>query len=180
MPKLMTAWTDERIADMAKWWEEGYSCAQIANKLGNTTRNAVIGKIHRLGLQGSTNRIVRAPKVAKVNKPRLRIVASNGNSNHFRIMQSVESDPLALRCVEVDPLHTLLLDLEPGACRYPYGEGPYTFCGHPAERSYCPAHARLVRVFTRPTLTHEQQLEKRREYTNAYRAAKRLQQVVFG
>lgn len=47
----------------------------------------------------------------------------------------------ALRCVEVDPLHVNLLDLQPEQCRWPYGEGPYTFCGHPAVfGSYCGPH----------------------------------------
>lgn len=44
-------WTDERTELVKKLWSEGLSAKKIANKLGNVTRNAVIGKVHRLGLQ---------------------------------------------------------------------------------------------------------------------------------
>lgn len=46
------SWTDERIATLRDLWEQGLSASQIATKLGNITRNAVIGKVHRLGLSG--------------------------------------------------------------------------------------------------------------------------------
>ena len=46
------AWTDERVEQLKTLWAEGLSAAQIANKMGGVTRNAVIGKVHRLGLSG--------------------------------------------------------------------------------------------------------------------------------
>ena len=45
------AWTDERVEQLKKLWSEGLSASQIANRLGDVTRNAVIGKVHRLGLE---------------------------------------------------------------------------------------------------------------------------------
>ncbi len=45
-------WTDERIEMLKKLWLEGLSASQIAAELGGVTRNAVIGKVHRLGLSG--------------------------------------------------------------------------------------------------------------------------------
>jgi GcrA cell cycle regulator len=56
-----------------------------------------------------------------------------------------------LRCVEVNPRHLSLVDLEPGDCRYPYGgeeDGDViTFCGHPQREgsSYCVPHFHLTR-----------------------------------
>jgi GcrA cell cycle regulator len=44
------SWTDERVARLQEMWNEGLSAAQIAKELGGVTRNAVIGKVHRLGL----------------------------------------------------------------------------------------------------------------------------------
>ena len=44
------AWTEERIIELKQLWAEGQSASKIAEKLGGVTRNAVIGKIHRLGL----------------------------------------------------------------------------------------------------------------------------------
>jgi GcrA cell cycle regulator len=45
------AWTDERIETLRKMWEAGQTASQIAEQLGGVSRNAVIGKAHRLGLQ---------------------------------------------------------------------------------------------------------------------------------
>ena len=44
------AWTDDRVEILKKMWGEGKSASQIAKELGGVTRNAVIGKVHRLGL----------------------------------------------------------------------------------------------------------------------------------
>jgi len=45
-------WTDERVTTLKKLWLDGLSASQIAKQLGGVTRNAVIGKVHRLGLSG--------------------------------------------------------------------------------------------------------------------------------
>src|SRR5207247_7634706 len=45
-------WTDERVEALKKLWTDGLSASQIAAELGGITRNAVIGKVHRLGLSG--------------------------------------------------------------------------------------------------------------------------------
>ncbi|OWJ78831.1 MULTISPECIES: GcrA family cell cycle regulator [Haematobacter] len=44
------SWTDERVETLKRMWGEGQSASQIAKELGGVTRNAVIGKVHRLGL----------------------------------------------------------------------------------------------------------------------------------
>ncbi|MEL7282370.1 MAG: GcrA family cell cycle regulator [Pseudomonadota bacterium] len=44
------SWSDERVEKLKKMWGEGQSASQIAKELGGVTRNAVIGKVHRLGL----------------------------------------------------------------------------------------------------------------------------------
>ncbi|KAB2849212.1 MAG: GcrA cell cycle regulator, partial [Hyphomicrobiaceae bacterium] len=43
------SWTDDRVEVLKKLWAEGLSASQIASRLGSVTRNAVIGKVHRLG-----------------------------------------------------------------------------------------------------------------------------------
>jgi GcrA cell cycle regulator len=55
------SWTDERVEQLKKMWSEGQSASQIAKELGGVTRNAVIGKVHRLGL---SNRSGAAPAKA--------------------------------------------------------------------------------------------------------------------
>ncbi|SFP81072.1 GcrA family cell cycle regulator [Tranquillimonas alkanivorans] len=58
------SWTDERVELLKRMWNEGQSASQIAKELGGVTRNAVIGKVHRLGL---SNRVGAAP--SKAAKP---------------------------------------------------------------------------------------------------------------
>lgn len=48
------SWTDERVETLKRMWSEGQSASQIARELGGVTRNAVIGKVHRLGLSNRT------------------------------------------------------------------------------------------------------------------------------
>jgi GcrA cell cycle regulator len=52
------SWTDERVETLKKMWADGQSASQIAKELGGVTRNAVIGKVHRLGL---SNRVGGVP-----------------------------------------------------------------------------------------------------------------------
>ena len=64
------SWTDERVEILKTMWGEGKSASQIAKELGGVTRNAVIGKVHRLGLSnrnggGGTSGATAAPAAAK-------------------------------------------------------------------------------------------------------------------
>ena len=52
------SWTNERIAKLKKLWEKGLTASQIADELGGVSRNAVIGKAHRLGLQSRPSPVV--------------------------------------------------------------------------------------------------------------------------
>ncbi|MBB5753340.1 GcrA family cell cycle regulator [Prosthecomicrobium pneumaticum] len=54
-------WTDERVELLKRLWGEGLSASQIANELGGITRNAVIGKVHRLSLSGRARPAAAAP-----------------------------------------------------------------------------------------------------------------------
>src|SRR6186713_2052734 len=57
-------WTDERVEQLKKLWADGLSASQIASQLGGVTRNAVIGKVHRLNLSG------RAKPASNAARPR--------------------------------------------------------------------------------------------------------------
>lgn len=66
------SWTDERVETLKRMWAEGQSASQIAKELGGVTRNAVIGKVHRLGLSNRApggpaeeDEAVAAPAAAK-------------------------------------------------------------------------------------------------------------------
>ena len=59
------SWTDERVETLKKMWSDGQSASQIAKELGGVTRNAVIGKVHRLGLSNRAGAASPAPAPAK-------------------------------------------------------------------------------------------------------------------
>ena len=63
------SWTDERIAKLAKMWEGGATASQIADELGGVSRNAVIGKAHRLGLKARPSPVKPNDKPAPAAKP---------------------------------------------------------------------------------------------------------------
>lgn len=62
------SWTDERIATLKKMWEGGATASQIADELGGVSRNAVIGKAHRLGLKAR-------PSPVKANEEKVEVKA---------------------------------------------------------------------------------------------------------
>ncbi|MFV0332825.1 MAG: GcrA family cell cycle regulator [Tropicimonas sp.] len=82
------SWTDERVETLKRMWGEGQSASQIAKELGGVTRNAVIGKVHRLGLSnrnGGGNEKAKAAepvaeKPAKVEAPRARPVKEEASA----------------------------------------------------------------------------------------------------
>ena len=64
------SWTDERIATLKKMWEGGATASQIAEELGGVSRNAVIGKAHRLGLKSRPSPVKAAEKKKKAAAPK--------------------------------------------------------------------------------------------------------------
>ena len=70
------SWTDERVELLKKMWGEGQSASQIAKELGGVTRNAVIGKVHRLGLSNRAGAGAAAPAPAPSAKPEVKPAAA--------------------------------------------------------------------------------------------------------
>lgn len=62
------SWTDERIEQLRSMWEKGLTASQIADELGGVSRNAVIGKAHRLGLKSRPSPVKATEKMAKPAK----------------------------------------------------------------------------------------------------------------
>jgi GcrA cell cycle regulator len=63
------SWSDERVELLKKLWSEGQSASQIAKELGGVTRNAVIGKVHRLGLSNRNGSAASGAEAAPKAKP---------------------------------------------------------------------------------------------------------------
>lgn len=145
-------WTEDRTEMLRKLFANGsFSCSGIAAELGNgITRNAVIGKMHRLGLNGKFYGRIYPRKTPEQIEAAKRNKAERRNERRRAERMSIVKPVVnleALRCVEVEPLHKALADLGRDDCRYPYGgNAPYTFCGNPKQEgsSYCGTHFALT------------------------------------
>ncbi|MGH6735129.1 MAG: GcrA family cell cycle regulator [Methyloceanibacter sp.] len=151
------AWTDERVELLKKLWAEGLSASQIAGRLGGVTRNAVIGKVHRLGLSGrATSSRSSSPRPRRVHAPRQHRAASLtfGTRGNVALKPSYEAEfePELLPLEElVIPLHerASILTLKESMCRWPIGdpaEEDFHFCGRKKAGTlpYCEHHARMA------------------------------------
>src|SRR5438045_7579465 len=94
-------WSDDRVEQLKKLWEGGLSASQIAAELGNVTRNAVIGKVHRLGLSGrakSPSSAAPRPRKARPAQHMMRVArpASRGNTALAHAFEvELEAGPIA-------------------------------------------------------------------------------------
>lgn len=151
------AWTDERVELLKKLWAEGLSASQIAGRLGGVTRNAVIGKVHRLGLSGrATSSRSSVPRPRRNHAPRQNRTPSltfgtRGNAA-LKPTFEAEYEPTPAPIEElVIPLHerASILTLKESMCRWPIGdpaEEDFHFCGRKkvGPLPYCEHHARLA------------------------------------
>lgn len=146
-------WTEDRVALLKKLWADGLSCSAIANRMGGITRNAVIGKVSRLGLSGRYSKIRQSEGGKRGAKTRRKIqkTANLNRPKPIRPMSAVkrifDAEPFVPRStLEVPASERKTLDqINEMDCRFPYGDGPFTFCGRPKVTgiSYCLDHARI-------------------------------------
>jgi GcrA cell cycle regulator len=135
-----STWTDARIEILTRLWREGQSASAIARQLGGVTRNAVIGKVHRLGVAGraipappGVRRAVRPPRPQRRLRPppRPRRLAAEPAPSDPGL--SGTSDTLAVGA---------------HACRWPIGDpkaAGFALCGRPAVRgAYCAHHGAMA------------------------------------
>lgn len=154
------SWTDERVEALKKLWAEGLSASQIAGRIGGVTRNAVIGKVHRLGLSGRATTIrVKSHRIRKnglaakrLAKPRF---AQIGNPS-VRALYQPDAEPFVPAIEEIDiPLaeRKSIVTLTECSCRWPIGDPQlpdFHFCNRTKMTGlpYCEAHSR--RAFQPP------------------------------
>lgn len=137
-------WSEERVALLSKRWAEGYSASQIARMLGGVSRNAVIGKVHRLGLARRITpdrprpiRLARRPRIVFVPNSVLRPVRvrlPNANLADIRELQPAHNEPRTIQTIGA------------GECRFPIGDpqdADFAFCGRATCTTYCVQHQRL-------------------------------------
>jgi GcrA cell cycle regulator len=138
-------WSDDRVTTLKALWLDGLSAAQVAKSLGGVTRNAVIGKIHRLGLSGRAAP-TRPGRVRAGPAPRPPAAARRHRPKVFPATVAAPAAP------EGPGTIASMTALGAHTCRWPIGDPKaqdFSFCGRLANGPYCPAHkAQAVRPAT--------------------------------
>ena len=146
-PATSPTWTPERVEQLRNCVVSGLSCSQIAAEIG-VTRNAVIGKIHRLGLSPG-----RPAAPARSCPPRARPPRSSPQRQFLRLMFTPALGGAGEQAAEPVPVENMqrcsLLELAPDKCRWPVGDpcaADFAYCGNQAIAgfSYCAGHARMA------------------------------------
>jgi GcrA cell cycle regulator len=162
--KIMN-WTDERVELLRKLWSEGLSASQIAAQLGSVTRNAVIGKVHRLKLssRGRTTaaparqkKTVSAGSGVKSTSRAASVTRSVTSIGATALQTQFDAEPVAryqMRPVEnvVVPISRRLelVQLSERTCKWPNGDPlseEFSFCGNDCADTgpYCGYHSRIA------------------------------------
>lgn len=151
------SWTEDRVDVLKKLWAEGHSASQIAKQLGGVTRNAVIGKVHRLGLSGRatpSRPVKRPPRLARP-KPQVQaggavVAPTPSSAEETRIRRSDQQAILsALQPAPVaDGEAATILTLRDSMCKWPIGDPAdpqFAFCGRKSDCGpYCAEHAKVA------------------------------------
>jgi GcrA cell cycle regulator len=149
------SWTDERVEMLKKLWADGLSASQIAAELGGITRNAVIGKVHRLGLSGrakSPSSSAPRPRKPRSHTHLLRVPRPSMRGNtalaHAFEYDLAEEPELLDNVIPIGQRRTIL-ELTEETCRWPIGDPgspEFFFCGGQSLTSlpYCAYHSRVA------------------------------------
>lgn len=158
------SWTDERVEMLRKLWNEGLSASQVAAEIGaGITRNAVIGKIHRLGLsQRAKTPVATRPRVAKPPRPQQQapvrtagggapcVVGNVALALSPRVLPTPQERPQEEVVIPLTERVTIM-ELREAMCRWPIGDPTspeFRFCGARSPGGggspYCGFHAQIA------------------------------------
>lgn len=165
-------WTDERTEIAVNLWKEGVSATEIAKTLSGTTRNAVIGKMHRLGLMSGRDAVrqkaSKPSKMAAVKKPIIQkpVLKIAGRGTVFEQPEPRQSRVKIPNREEKSGLRTIMT-VGFGECRWPIGDvrdDDFSLCGLSAEGSYCEKHRKIA---------HDETVGKKRSANELMRGLRR-------
>jgi GcrA cell cycle regulator len=151
------SWTDEKVEKLRQLWTKGHTASQIAEALGDTTRNAVIGKAHRLNLEARAPSKQSGASTTSQNRPIKRGPAPTSRKAKFQsILLDKNFEPENPKSLE---------DLTDQTCKWPIGhpnEEKFYFCGRKPEGEfpYCKLH---VLYAFQPKGSKEEVLDKEDE-----------------
>lgn len=143
-------WTDERVSVLKSMWGDGCSATQIAVELGGVTRNAVVGKLHRLGL--CRNGPIAKPRPGRPKVALAKVIAIKTRIARQPIeVLELPPEPPPPPVMDVMPFgrRCTLHDLDKHKCRWPIGDpglADFFFCGCPPldHLPYCSYHTRVA------------------------------------
>lgn len=157
---MTNGWTDDRVTLLKKLWTDGLSASQIAKQLGGVTRNAVIGKVHRLGLAGRaapSRPIKRIPVPTARPRPVLvapPLVASKVEASVKALAPTAPTPVIKPAPKAVTPPQKRgdligVLQLGTNMCKWPIGDPgdpDFGFCGAQCSSGavYCTEHAAIA------------------------------------
>lgn len=152
-------WTEERVATLERLWvKEGYSASMIALHFDcGMTRNAVIGKVHRLGMLGRSPRVWKGPsfvpiaKKVRVNsgeRGRKKAAAPKAGRKVAKRQVPILTQERRVEILSITPVSQVsFFNVKPGQCRYPVGDWEVPverkmYCGSPVQEqsSFCANH----------------------------------------
>jgi GcrA cell cycle regulator len=167
-------WTDERVERLKKLWAEGLSASQIAAQLGGVSRNAVIGKVHRLSLPGrakaggtTASRTQKRPTVSTHSTPNRQQTTFTPRPTMTRTISRPAGATMLKEEIEIDLMEEMetptshnnvvvpifkrvpLIRLTERTCKWPLGDplkDDFCFCGNdsPDSSPYCGFHQKLA------------------------------------
>lgn len=145
-------WTDESVEELRRLWDKGLTANEIAKKLG-VTKNAIVGKVHRLCLKARPSPI-KTKSEGEVVQP---AVATQESVVETEVAEEVVAEPINVTVTE--PItkkhdsfgHVRLVDLDSHTCRWPLGDPrdeDFGFCGKKvrAGQTYCDEHSAVAYV----------------------------------
>lgn len=134
-------WSDDRIEHLKSLWQDGLSASQVASTLGDVTRNAVLGKLHRLGLlAGSAGARPVRPRASTLRRQASR------SPKISLLVPVAEPDPFTFD----DGSFATVVTVSDRMCRWPIGDPKgkdFHFCGQDPKTGscYCEAHTLRAR-----------------------------------
>lgn len=171
MTETVPSWSDERVDLLRRLWQEGLSASRIATQLGGVSRNAVIGKIHRLGLSGRGAKGAEAPegdlprKPARAAEAPVAVAEASAPAAAVQDAGTIVTLPPApaqtpppevtASVARLEPValavsrRVTIMDLRESMCRWPLGDPTapdFHYCGDRAITGlpYCPGHAQVA------------------------------------
>ena len=160
------AWTPELIKDLKRLWNKGLTTVEIGNRIG-MSKNAVVGKAHRLGLEGRPSPIKRDKNKIQITEQKVEKVLKEKKDTIEQPIPEIEPETLEStsfppeEILKAEPIIEMpkskkgkrkgvqLVDLKPTSCRWPEGDPKdpdFCFCGQECVNGkiYCEEHCAVA------------------------------------